>query len=229
MAPENQKPDSKRVLTAPGDISWGDYWRLLLASGVVGLLASALVWVFNSAIQRFASMTYGRPTEGMPVYWRYLLVILPAAGGLLVALILHYLSNDKPRADMTQLIDSVAEHGGHLEYRNGVVYILASLVGISFGAPVGEDTPAAMIGGHLAGFLGERIQQPRLVQRALVIAGVAAGIASTYFAQLAAVFFALEIVLGGFGGGFFCGASPDRGSHVGPVHFPGTGHAASFC
>ena len=36
--------------------------------------------------------------------------------------------------------------------------------------------------------------------RALVVAGVAAGISSTFLAQLAAVVFAFEVVLGGFGG-----------------------------
>jgi H+/Cl- antiporter ClcA len=39
--------------------------------------------------------------------------------------------------------------------------------------------------------------------RVLVVAGVAAGISSTFFAQLAAIFFALEITLGGLGGVFF--------------------------
>jgi CIC family chloride channel protein len=36
-----------------------------------------------------------------------------------------------------------------------------------------------------------------------VVAGVGAGISATFFAQLAAVFFALEIVLGGFGGALY--------------------------
>ncbi|MEZ4768254.1 MAG: chloride channel protein [Caldilineales bacterium] len=36
-----------------------------------------------------------------------------------------------------------------------------------------------------------------------MVAGVGAGISATYFAQLAAIFFALEIVLGGFGGVVF--------------------------
>ena len=39
--------------------------------------------------------------------------------------------------------------------------------------------------------------------RALVVAGVGAGIASTYFAQLSAAFFAFEVVLGGVGGPIF--------------------------
>jgi CIC family chloride channel protein len=90
-----------------------------------------------------------------------------------------------------------------LNRRNGVTYILASLLSLGVGAPVGTDTPSAMIGGHLASWFGQRFRQREVFIRALVVAGVGAGISATFFAQFAALFFAFEVVLGGFGGAVF--------------------------
>jgi CIC family chloride channel protein len=66
--------------------------------------------------------------------------------------------------------------------------------------PLGADTPSAMIGAHLASSVATRLRWPTAFVQALVVAGVAAGISSTFLAQLAAVVFAFEVVLGGFGG-----------------------------
>ena len=69
--------------------------------------------------------------------------------------------------------------------------------------PLGADTPSAMIGGHLASAVATRLRWPTAFVEALVVAGVAAGISSTFLAQLAAVVFGFEVVLGGFGGVLF--------------------------
>ena len=57
-----------------------------------------------------------------------------------------------------------------------------------------------MIGGHLASAAAVRLGWPTTFVQSLVVAGVAAGISSTFLAQLAAVVFAFEVVLGGLGG-----------------------------
>src|SRR4029077_5087128 len=95
------------------------------------------------------------------------------------------------------------EQGGKLDLRNGAAFVGTALVGIGFGAPVGADTPAALIGAHFGSQLAQRLHWREDFVRALVVAGVGAGIAATYFAQLSAVFFAFWVVLGGIGGPVF--------------------------
>ena len=127
------------------------------------------------------------------------LVPILAAGGIVVALVVRF-TRPEPLAAVPHIIDSVFERNGRLNDRNAAVTIGGAAVGIGFGMPLGADTPSAMIGGHLGSITAIRLGWPSAFVRALIVAGVAAGISSTFLAQLAAVVFAFEVVLGGFGG-----------------------------
>jgi len=184
-------------------ISGRAYLGLCLAAALVGLVTSVGVWLFTKGFGLINSLTLGR-FDSLPGPVGVLATVaIPALGGLLVALWMHALSKPDKLASMAHVIDGVAEQGGRLNYRNGAVFVLGAMLGIGLGAPVGADTPSAMIGGHFGTWLAQRMRWPTIFIRVLVVAGVAAGISATFFAQLAAVFFALEIVLGGFGGALF--------------------------
>ena len=180
----------------PDRISWAAYLGLGVAAAVLGVVTSIGVWLFNQAFNAIHNLTFNTISG-------WAIALIPMVGGIVVALIMKFGSKPDKLAAMAHVIDGVAEHGGRLNTRNGFVYVIAAMVGIGVGAPVGADTPSAMIGGHLASWFGQRFQQRELFIRALVVAGIGAGISATYFAQLAAIFFALEIVLGGFGGVFY--------------------------
>jgi CIC family chloride channel protein len=179
------------------------FFSLCIASAVVGLITAVGVHLFTQGfglINRLTMGTFGSlpgPAGTLAV------ILIPGLGGLIVALIMHFFSKPDRLLGMPHVIDGVAEQNGRLNTRNGLVYIIASMIGIGFSAPVGADTPSAMIGGHFGTWLAQRLRWPDVFIRVLVMAGVGAGISATFFAQLAAVFFALEIVLGGFGGALF--------------------------
>jgi CIC family chloride channel protein len=180
----------------PDRISWAAYLGLGIVAAVLGVVTSIGVWLFNQAFNAIHNLTFNSISG-------WAIALIPMVGGIIVALIMKYGSKPDQLAAMAHVIDGVTEHGGRLNVRNGFVYVIAAAVGIGVGAPVGADTPSAMIGGHLASWFGQRFHQRELFIRSLVVAGIGAGISATFFAQLAAIFFALEIVLGGFGGAFY--------------------------
>ena len=104
---------------------------------------------------------------------------------------------------MGHIIDGVAEHDGRLDNLNAAVVVAGAGVGLGIGITVGSDTPSTMIGGHVGSWVAIRLGWPVVFVQFLIVAGVGAGISATFLAQLAAVFFALEVVLGGFGGAVF--------------------------
>ncbi len=181
-------------------LSWPAYLGLGLAAAVLGVVVSVGVSLFSRLIEATHRLSYNMLAGAVQPIAPWAIALIPAVGGIVVALILKLGTRPEKLAAMAHIVDGVAERGGRLSDRNGFVFVIASAIGIGVGAPVGADTPAAMIGAHLASWFGQRTSQRDVVIRALVVAGIAAGIAATYFAQLAAIFFALEIVLGGFGG-----------------------------
>ena len=197
---------SRRVslkLMTTRDVSWSAHCTLWVAAAILGAVTSIGVWLFLQGFALVNSLTLG--TFGVlppPVGW-LATALIPAVGGLLVGVGMHAMAHPAKLAAMAHVIDRVTGGGGRLDHRNGAAFVANSLIGIGFGAPVGADTPAALIGGHLGSWLAERLRWREDFVRALVVAGVGAGIAATYFAQLSAAFFALEVVLGGIGGPVF--------------------------
>src|SRR5690349_3454354 len=140
------------------DVSWTAHGTLWLAAAVVGALAAIGVWVFLQGFALIYSLTLGTLGElPSPLGW-LATALLPALGGLLVALGMRTFARPARLAAMAHVIDRVATGGGQLDLRNGAAFVATALVGIGFGAPVGADTPAALIGGHLGSQLARRLR-----------------------------------------------------------------------
>ena len=187
---------------ATDPISGRAYLGLCLAAALVGLITSVGVWLFMQGFGLINRLTLGtvwlRAGAGRGHRYRR----DPRAGWA------HRRAVHAPpsRPDRLARWRTHRRRGGagrapQLSQRRRIYS--GSMLGIGFGAPVGADTPAAMIGGHFGSWLAQRFRWPPVFIRVLVVAGAGAGISATYFAQLAAVFFALEVVLGGFGGALF--------------------------
>jgi chloride channel protein, CIC family len=171
-------------------------WAVAIALGSVTAFG---VWLFNKAIDGVGSVVSDALVPALAPIGAWSIVPILALAGLLVAGIVRFLKPEKLAA-MGHIIDGVAEHDGHLDNRNAAVTIAGAAVGLGMGVPVGADTPSAMIGGHLGSWVALRLGWPTVFVQSLIVAGVAAGISATFLAQLSAVFFGLEVVLGGIGG-----------------------------
>ena len=200
MSPDRSSDEGA---TAPGaDLSRPSpaaYVSLGIAAVLLGAATAVGVWLFNQAFGLVHQVVFDRVGDTLAPLGGWTLVPIVAAGGIVVGLVVRFV-RPEPLAALPHIIDSVFEHDGRLNDRNAAITIAGSALGIGFGMPLGADTPSAMIGGHLGSIAAVRLGWPSTFVRALVVAGVAAGISSTFLAQLAAVVFAFEVVLGGFGG-----------------------------
>ncbi len=71
--------------------------------------------------------------------------------------------------------------------------VLLTLLGLASGASIGREGPTVQVGASIMYALGRRLRLPRVeLQRALVLAGGAAGIAAAFNTPLAGVMFAIE-------------------------------------
>ena len=178
------------------------YVGLGLAAAVLGIATAVGVWLFNQAFGLVHRVVFDGVGDALAPLGAWTLIPIVAAAGIVVALIVRFM-RPEPLGALPHVIDGVIEHEGRLNGHNAAVAITGAAAGIGFGMPLGADTPSAMIGSHLASAVATRLRWPTAFVQALVVAGVAAGISSTFLAQLAAVVFAFEVVLGGFGGVMF--------------------------
>jgi CIC family chloride channel protein len=122
-------------------------------------------------------------------------VCVPAIGGLIVALMLRYLSPLGRPLGPPAVIHSVQFETALPDLRSGVASTLAAMVSMGFGASVGQYGPMVYLGAMLGGVVRRlRLGVPNLPAIA-VACGVAAAISTAFNAPIAGLVFAHEVVL----------------------------------
>lgn len=167
---------------------------------VVGTAASLAAIGFVDAVHylndRLLISPYARVlAEDRPGLVAAATLIVPAAGGLIVGLMVHFLVCEKRGLAPPDAILAAQTSGPAPGFRSGVASTLAALVSLGSGASVGQYGPLVYLGamfGNLAGRLRLNLRH----QRSIAIAcGVAAAISTAFNAPIAGLVFAHEVIL----------------------------------
>jgi len=165
------------------------------AGGVAGLLAALMggvtewthVAIFGEGADRgLSAMRHGDPL---------LLLLVPAAGGLLLAGINRLVAYLHPRSPVDP-IEANALHGGRMSLRDGAVVTAQNLASNGGGASIGLEAAYAQVGAAIASRLGLLFALRRGDLRVLVGCGAAGAIAAAFGAPVTGAFYAFELVVG---------------------------------
>jgi len=174
----------------------------LIIAAIIGLLSGYGAVLFRFVI-KMAQYVFYRSTEDILNFAHTLppfaIVVIPALGGLLVGLIVHFGAREAKGHGVPEVMEAVALRDGRMRKRVAGVKILASAICIGSGGSVGREGPIVQIGSSLASTVSQVLDIARVHQRTMVGCGAAAGIAATFNAPIAGVLFALEVLLGDFG------------------------------
>jgi len=129
----------------------------------------------------------------------YCMIGLPALGGLIVGLLVHFGAPEAKGHGVPEVMEAVSLRDGRIRKRVAFVKIIASAVCIGSGGSVGREGPIVQIGSSIGSSISQILRASRPQQRTMVGCGAAAGIAATFNAPIAGVLFALEVLLGDFG------------------------------
>lgn len=165
---------------------------------IIGSLAGLGAVVFRYLVDVFHTFFFVRGASVLSFMGDYYVVLLPAAGGLLVGPMVFYFAREAKGHGVPEVMTSVALRGGKMRGRIAFVKTIASAITIGSGGSVGREGPIVQIGASLGSSLGQLLKlRPDLV-KGLVACGAAGGISATFNAPLGGVIFALEIILGNF-------------------------------
>ncbi|MEU2876764.1 chloride channel protein [Streptomyces sp. NPDC007070] len=174
---------------------------------VVGAGAGAGSIVFRWCIRTFTRLLSGHADypaspgaahPHLPWLGPYFVVLAPAVGGLLYGPLVNRFAKEARGHGVPEVMLAVAQRGGRISPKVAVVKTLASALTIGSGGSVGREGPIVQIGSALGSTLGRVTRAAEGRTKLLVACGAAGGIAATFNAPLAGVFFAMELILGVF-------------------------------
>ncbi len=196
----------------PSQSYWLDHYRkwrdlarhkhvvLSVLAVAIGVAAAYGSIAFRRLIAMVQEIAYGSGSDllyslARDLPWWHLL-LAPAAGGLVIGLFVHFAMPGRRNFGVAEVIEAGALKGGRMPFAAGVGAALAAASSIGFGASVGREGPVVHLGATLAAGIAARLKWDRATRLTLLGCGVAAGVAASFNAPIAGVFFALEVVVG---------------------------------
>lgn len=186
-------------LVSRGSIEPQVAWTAAVAV-VVGVAGAVAAWVLSRLIGLLTNLFfYGRLDTHMvsPAHhhlggW---VIVLPAAGGLVVGLMARYGSRAIRGHGIPEAMERVLEHESRIPRRLIILKPVSSAIAIGSGGPFGAEGPIIATGSALGSWLGQLLPCTPDQRKALLAAGAAAGMSATFGTPLAAVLLAVELLV----------------------------------
>ncbi len=185
----------------------GESGLLVALSLVVGAGAGLGAIAFRYLILAFTELFsgHGDPSDlghftnpHLPLLGPYVVLVIPILGGLLYGPLVYRFAPEARGHGVPEVMLAVHSNEGRIRGRVPVVKSLASALCIGAGGSVGREGPIVQIGSAIGSVLGQASRLSSRELRLLVACGAAGGIAATFNAPIAGVFFALELILRDF-------------------------------
>lgn len=175
----------------------------LVVGAGAGLGAIAFRWLivtFTHLFSGHADYSAAGHASNPRLSWLgpWFVLLAPVVGGLLYGPLVQRFAREARGHGVPEVMFAVAQRGGRIAPRVAVVKSLASALCIGSGGSVGREGPIVQIGSALGSSIGQALRLTENRLRVLVACGAAGGIAATFNAPLAGVFFAMELILRDF-------------------------------
>jgi len=173
---------------------------LIILAVIIGLLGGLGNFAFRKAIEfiHWAVIEQGLELFHISLeHWspqRVLVALFPVLGGLLIIPFWVFFAADLRRG-FSGFLEKVNLRGAKLRPRPIFTRGLGAAITLGTGGSAGQEGPIAMIGGAIGSQFGQLFKMSTDRLKVLVACGAAAGVAATFNAPIAGVFFAQEIVL----------------------------------
>jgi CIC family chloride channel protein len=173
---------------------------LILLAMLIGVLGGLGNYLFRKTIELVHWFFVEQGLELLNIsfeVWspqRLLVAFLPAIGGLLVVPLWIFFGKDL-KGGFSGFLVKVNLKGAKLPLRPLFTRGLGAAITLGTGGSAGQEGPIAVIGGTIGSQFGKLFQMSGDRLKVLVACGAAAGVAATFNAPIAGVFFATEIVL----------------------------------
>lgn len=162
----------------------------------ISFIAKFLVHLINliTNISFFGniSMEHASPADN---YLGYLVIIVPAIGGLVVGLMAYYGSKAIRGHGIPEAMEQILTNQSKIKPTITYLKPISSAISIGTGGPFGAEGPIIATGGALGSTLGQLLRITDNERKILLAAGATAGMAAIFGSPVAAIFLAIELLL----------------------------------
>ncbi|HZC85489.1 MAG TPA: ClcB-like voltage-gated chloride channel protein [Steroidobacteraceae bacterium] len=182
------------ILFGHEDLAGIVFWAALI--GICGALFSML---FREGVRLLELLFTGEDQSlvhaaARLAWWHR--AIVPAIGGVLAGLVLHFLGRRLAAAHAVDYMEAVLVGDGRIGFRATLVNAFSSLLTIASGGSIGREGAMVQLAAMAGSRLGLLAHAPIPRLRLMVACGGAAGIAAAYNAPISGALFVSEIILG---------------------------------
>ena len=190
-----------RLMTdrALSKLGLGENGFLLIVAVLIGMVTAAAAVGFHELILFVRDHLYASSgadfLDGRGIW---LLILLPALGGLAVGVFSRLVVRDRERHGIIDVMESVMRTGGVIRPSSAIEKILTSAITIGSGGSAGAEGPIVQIGAAIASGLGQLFRVARPHMAVLIGCGSAAGISAIFNSPIGGLLFTLEVILRDF-------------------------------
>ena len=173
-------------------------FQMNILAAITGACTAILTWIFISTSEWIQGLFYGDSLVqnsfiGGDREW--LIIFVPALGGLIAGLIIEYWSKEAKGAGVPIVMEAVAFNEARLSAKKGIAKGVASAVCIGTGMSLGRVGPMVVISSTVGSEIGQRTGKTVDETRTIVGCGAASAITTAFNAPLGGVLFAIELIL----------------------------------
>ncbi len=189
-----------------GDDKLGDFTtdrRVILLSMIalgVGCVSAVVAYVLLWLIAVITNISFFGRYSSAPVtpgqsHFGLWIVLIPAAGGLIIGLMARYGSEKIRGHGIPEAIEAILLGQSKIEPKVAVLKPLSSAISIGTGGPYGAEGPIIMTGGAFGSLFAQLFHLSSAERKTLLVAGAAGGMSAVFGTPVAAVLLAVELLL----------------------------------
>ena len=164
---------------------------------VSALVASALVWLIALITNLTFYHRFSADPAATPVghHLGYFVVLAPMMGAMIIGLMARYGSPKIRGHGIPEALEAILLGRSRIEPKVALLKPISSAISIGTGGPFGAEGPIIMPGGALGSLIAQFFHLSASERKTLLVAGAAAGMSAIFSAPVAAVLFAVELLL----------------------------------
>ena len=178
------------------------YWRIrknisyrtsvLILSFIVGILSGLAAVILKYAVHYTSHfLTHWLKEETV----NYIYVAYPLIGIILTFLFVRYFVKDKIGHGISRILYAISKKNSLIAKHNNYSSMIASTLTVGFGGSVGLEAPIVLTGSSIGSNLGRYLKLNYKTTTLLIGCGAAGAIAGIFKAPIAALIFALEVLM----------------------------------